>query len=90
MLVYNLHIILEIFLLDHRFGHLACFASDVEFFLHILDLDKKTQLLEKLMECCESIPTNPRKTLGQHISVFKIQNIVGSMVTHPTNGTSSS
>ncbi|XP_047252828.1 N-terminal acetyltransferase B complex auxiliary subunit NAA25 [Capsicum annuum] len=68
-----------------RFGHLACFASDVEFFLHILDLDKKTQLLEKLMECCESIPTNPRKTLGQHISVFKIQNIVGSMVTHPTN-----
>ncbi|KAF3652347.1 hypothetical protein FXO37_17559 [Capsicum annuum] len=69
-----------------RFGHLACFASDVEFFLHILDLDKKTQLLEKLMECCESIPTNPRKTLGQHISVFKIQNIVGSMVTHPTNG----
>lgn len=68
-----------------RFGHLACFASDVEFFLHILDLDKKTQLLEKLMECCESIPTNPRKTLGQHITIFKIQNIVGSMVTLPIN-----
>ncbi|MCD7458916.1 N-alpha-acetyltransferase 25, NatB auxiliary subunit [Datura stramonium] len=68
-----------------RFGHLACFASDVEMFLHILDLDKKTQLLEKLMECCESIPTNPRKTLGQHITVFKIQNIVGSTITLPIN-----
>ncbi|XP_009599785.1 N-terminal acetyltransferase B complex auxiliary subunit NAA25 isoform X2 [Nicotiana tomentosiformis] len=68
-----------------RFGHLACFASDVETFLHILDLDKKTQLLEKLMECCEPIPTNPRKTLGQHITVFKIQNIVGSMFTLPLN-----
>ncbi|CAN4115761.1 unnamed protein product [Withania somnifera] len=68
-----------------RFGHLACFASDVEFFLHILDLDKKTQLLEKLMECCESIPANPIKTIGKHITVFKIQNIVGSMVTLPIN-----
>ncbi|KAK4370294.1 hypothetical protein RND71_009769 [Anisodus tanguticus] len=68
-----------------RFGHLACFASDVEFFSHILDLDKKIKLLEKLMECYESIPTSPRKTLGQHITVFKIQNIVGSMFTLSIN-----
>ncbi|KAK4731442.1 hypothetical protein R3W88_024430 [Solanum pinnatisectum] len=68
-----------------RYGHLACFASDVEIFVHILDLDKKTQLLDKLKECCESIPTNPRKTLGQHITVFKIQNIIGSMVTLSIN-----
>ncbi|XP_049406545.1 N-terminal acetyltransferase B complex auxiliary subunit NAA25 isoform X2 [Solanum stenotomum] len=68
-----------------RYGHLACFASDVEIFVHILDLDKKIQLLDKLKECCESIPTNPRKTLGQHITVFKIQNIVGSMVTLSIN-----
>ncbi|XP_059290363.1 N-terminal acetyltransferase B complex auxiliary subunit NAA25 isoform X2 [Lycium ferocissimum] len=68
-----------------RFGHLACFASDIEMFLHILDLDKRAQLLEKLMECCESLSTNPRKTLGQHITVFKIQNIVGSMFTLPVN-----
>ncbi|KAH0637970.1 hypothetical protein KY289_037885 [Solanum tuberosum] len=73
-----------------RYGHLACFASDVEIFVHILDLDKKIQLLDKLKECCESIPTNPRKTLGQHITVFKIQNIVGSMVTLSINGISSS
>ncbi|CAA2953699.1 phagocyte signaling-impaired isoform X1 [Olea europaea subsp. europaea] len=62
-----------------RFGHLACFTSDVEVFLQVLDNDKKAKFLEYLMKVCESSTTMPTKALGQSITVFKIQNVMGNM-----------
>nr|GMD61206.1 N-terminal acetyltransferase B complex auxiliary subunit NAA25 [Ipomoea batatas] len=66
-----------------RFGHLACFASDVEMFLQVLSHDNKCELLKKLMKECQSIETVPTKALGKFITVFKIQNIVGELFTLP-------
>ncbi|KAG6680953.1 hypothetical protein I3842_13G068200 [Carya illinoinensis] len=62
-----------------RFGHLACFTSDVEVFLEVLTTDKKTEFLEKLKKGSESLSTVPTKVLGQSITILKVQEVVGKM-----------
>lgn len=66
-------------LVKHRFGHLACFTSDVEVFLEVLTTDKKTEFLEKLKKGSESLSTVPTKVLGQSITILKVQEVVGKM-----------
>ncbi|KAJ0020446.1 hypothetical protein Pint_32451 [Pistacia integerrima] len=62
-----------------RFGHLACFTSDVEKFLLVLPLDKKTELSEKLTKSASSLSIVPIKVLGQSITLWKIQELIGNM-----------
>lgn len=64
-----------------RFGHLPCFASDVETFLEVLTRDKKNELLDKLVESCGAPVTTPKKLLGQSITVFKVRELIGDMYT---------
>ncbi|KAI4315952.1 hypothetical protein L6164_023975 [Bauhinia variegata] len=59
-----------------RFGHLSCFTSDVEMFSEVLIPDKKTELLGKLMKNSGALSTTPTKSLGQSITLFKIQQIL--------------
>lgn len=66
-----------------RFGHLACFTSDVEVFLEVLTHDKKTQFLEKLMKISESDATVSTKVLGQSITLFKVQELIGKIYRLP-------
>ncbi|KDO67042.1 hypothetical protein CISIN_1g001799mg [Citrus sinensis] len=67
--------VLEYFL---SFGHLACFTSDVEDFLLVLSLDKKTELLERLKSSSTSHSTESIKELGWFITLKKIQELIGN------------
>lgn len=60
-----------------RFGYLACFCSDVEVFLDILTPDEKINLLEKMKESSGSMSIGPTKSLGQAISLQKMQFQIG-------------
>lgn len=60
-----------------RFGYLACFCSDVEVFLDILTPDEKLNLLGKLKERYGSMSLVPTKSLGQAISLQKIELQIG-------------
>lgn len=71
-----------------RFGHLACFTSDVENFLLVLSLDKKTELLKRLKKSSNSLSTVPIKALGQSITLLKIQELVGNLYSLPVDGVS--
>lgn len=62
-----------------KFGHLACFTSDVELFLQVLCPDKKMEFLEKLMKSTHPLTTIPTKVLGLSITVFKIQQLIGNI-----------
>ncbi|KAI6686985.1 hypothetical protein NL676_032898, partial [Syzygium grande] len=62
-----------------RFGHLACFTSDVEVFVQVLSSDKKMELFKKLMESSSTISLVPAKALGLSITIFKFQQLVGNM-----------
>ncbi|KAJ0539339.1 putative tetratricopeptide-like helical domain superfamily [Helianthus annuus] len=66
-----------------RFGHLASFTADVEVFLQILPSDMKKQLLEKLVKCIDSSSTPSRNVLGQHITFFKIRELIGDQYSLP-------
>lgn len=66
-----------------RFGHLACFASDIEGFLRVLPFGKKEEFLEKLIKSCDSLSAVPTKLLGQSISLFKIEELIGNMFKIP-------
>ncbi|KAG8371530.1 hypothetical protein BUALT_Bualt13G0097500 [Buddleja alternifolia] len=65
------------------FGHLACFTSDVENFLQVLDNNKKSEFLKKSREECEASMVAPSKALGRSITVFKIQSLIGDMFAQP-------
>ncbi|XVF46172.1 hypothetical protein PTKIN_Ptkin03bG0005600 [Pterospermum kingtungense] len=62
-----------------RFGHLACFTSDVEAFLQVLSPEKKMEFLDKLMKTSNSLSAEPTKALGQSITLFKTQELIGNM-----------
>ncbi|XP_027090776.1 N-terminal acetyltransferase B complex auxiliary subunit NAA25 isoform X1 [Coffea arabica] len=65
-----------------RFGHLACFTSDVEAFLLFLDDPNKSEVLEKL-KGCELTSSSQTKALGQAITIFKVENLIGNMFSLP-------
>ncbi|XWS74406.1 hypothetical protein CRYUN_Cryun02cG0213300 [Craigia yunnanensis] len=62
-----------------RFGHLACFISDVEAFLQVLSPEKKMEFLDKLMKNSNSLSAVPTKALGQSINLFKTQELIGNV-----------
>ncbi|XVE58959.1 hypothetical protein DITRI_Ditri05aG0005000 [Diplodiscus trichospermus] len=62
-----------------RFGHLACFTSDVEAFLQVLSPEKKMDFLDKLMKNSKTLSAVPTKALGQSITLFKTQELIGNM-----------
>ncbi|KAK2982752.1 hypothetical protein RJ640_025168, partial [Escallonia rubra] len=66
-----------------RFGHLACFTSDVDMFLEVLTTEKKAEFFKKLVKSCESLTSVPTKLLGQSISLFKVRELVGDLFTSP-------
>ncbi|XP_042014596.1 N-terminal acetyltransferase B complex auxiliary subunit NAA25-like isoform X1 [Salvia splendens] len=68
-----------------RFGHLACFASDVEEFLHVLVSNKKSEFLRNLVKENEATTVVPAKALGQSITVFKVQNLIGNLISLPVD-----
>lgn len=70
-----------------RFGHLGCFASDVEMFFEVFTTDKKAELSEKLTKINDTLSTPPTKTLGLSISLFKIkqQLLLGDMFNSSAN-----
>ncbi|XP_038723807.1 N-terminal acetyltransferase B complex auxiliary subunit NAA25-like isoform X2 [Tripterygium wilfordii] len=63
------------------FGHLACFTSDVEVFLQVLAPNKRTKFNERLVKCYSSLPVDVTKMLGQSITLFKVQDVMGNMYT---------
>lgn len=69
-----------------RFGHLACFTSDIEMFLQVLTHNEKTELLEQIMEVHESPSVSPAKALGQAMTSFRIQESTGVIFRLPAIG----
>lgn len=67
---------------------MACFTSDVENFLLVLSLDKKTELLERLKNSSTSHSTESIKELGQFITLMKIQEMIGNIYKLPVDGLS--
>ncbi|XP_048226792.1 N-terminal acetyltransferase B complex auxiliary subunit NAA25 isoform X2 [Ricinus communis] len=70
----------------YKFGHLACCTSDIEVFLQVLTPGKKMELVEKLVKSLDSLTTIPTKVLGQSITVFKIQQLIGNLYKLPVIG----
>ncbi|XP_038901393.1 N-terminal acetyltransferase B complex auxiliary subunit NAA25 [Benincasa hispida] len=68
-----------------RFGHLACFSSDVGMFLEVLAPNKKTELLEKLKKITPSTSIITTKALGQSMTLFKLQVLSGNMFRLPVS-----
>ncbi|KAK6935668.1 N-acetyltransferase B complex, non-catalytic subunit [Dillenia turbinata] len=60
---------------DDKFGHLSCFAADVEAFFQALSLDKRTEFLDKVMNCSDPA-ISPTRVLGQSISLLKLQEML--------------
>ncbi|XP_024982120.1 N-terminal acetyltransferase B complex auxiliary subunit NAA25 isoform X3 [Cynara cardunculus var. scolymus] len=73
----------DLILYFSRFGHLACFTADVEVFLQVLPGDRKKELLEKLGKSVTSSSTASKNVLGQHITLFKIRELIGDMFSLP-------
>lgn len=65
---------------------LGIFTSDVEMFLKVLDNDKKCEFLKKLLKEYEVSMSMPTKALGQSITVFKVQNLIGDAFAMPVDG----
>ncbi|XP_047311685.1 N-terminal acetyltransferase B complex auxiliary subunit NAA25-like isoform X2 [Impatiens glandulifera] len=68
-----------------RFGHLASFTSDVEPFVQILSPGKKAEFTKKLTENMEPTIATAKELLGKSITVFKIQELVGTYFNLPTD-----
>ncbi|KAJ0926355.1 putative tetratricopeptide-like helical domain superfamily [Helianthus annuus] len=73
----------DLILYFSRFGHLASFTADVLVFLQVLSSDLKKQFLEKLLRCIDSSSTPSRHVLGQHMTFFKIRELIGGTFSLP-------
>lgn len=67
----------------HRFGHLSCFASDVESFCWTLTQNERAELLERFIGIYGSLSSTPLKKLGQSITIFKLKELFGFMAMLP-------
>ncbi|KAL9679123.1 hypothetical protein QQ045_016978 [Rhodiola kirilowii] len=65
-----------------RFGHLACFASDVEPFLEVLTPDIRIELLDKMRKSFETSAA-PTKMIGWTTSFYKVQEFIGDVFNLP-------
>ncbi|XP_020581791.1 N-terminal acetyltransferase B complex auxiliary subunit NAA25 [Phalaenopsis equestris] len=66
-----------------RFGHLACFASDLDSLSLTLTHNEKTELLGRFVEISESSAHAPLKRMGQAITIFKLKELFGFMTMVP-------
>lgn len=69
-----------------RFGHLSCFTTDVEMFLQVMTNEEKMKLVEKFIKHCESVEVAQAKVLGQWITIYKIQDLIGNLTRLPSDG----
>ncbi|XP_019092748.1 PREDICTED: phagocyte signaling-impaired protein-like isoform X2 [Camelina sativa] len=67
----------------HKFGHLACYASDVEAYLHVLSPDKKTEFVGMLVKNSDSFSESATKVLGQTTTILKVQELTGNIFELP-------
>ncbi|KAG0498549.1 hypothetical protein HPP92_002844 [Vanilla planifolia] len=67
----------------NRFGHLSCFASDVESFFLSLTEKEQAEILERFIINCESSTSEPLNKMGQAITIFKLKGRYGVMTTVP-------
>ncbi|KAK6927150.1 N-acetyltransferase B complex, non-catalytic subunit [Dillenia turbinata] len=66
----------------YRFGHLSCFPADVEVFFQALSPDKRTEFIDKVMNCSDHA-ISPTKVLGRSMSLLKLQEMLGDMFKRP-------
>ncbi|XP_019088442.1 PREDICTED: phagocyte signaling-impaired protein isoform X2 [Camelina sativa] len=67
----------------HKFGHLACYASDVEAYLHVLSPDKKTEFVGMLVKNSDAFSESATKVLGQTTTILKVQELTGNIFELP-------
>ncbi|CAN8253181.1 unnamed protein product [Cochlearia groenlandica] len=66
-----------------KFGHLACYASDVEAFLQVLTPNKKAEFVGMLVKSSDSVSTPATKVLGQTTTILKVQELTGYIFEQP-------
>ncbi|PKU67320.1 peptide alpha-N-acetyltransferase [Dendrobium catenatum] len=66
-----------------RFGHLSCFASDLECFSSTLTQIERAEILGRFIEISESSKLSPLKKLGQAITIFKLDEVFGFLTVLP-------
>ncbi|ESQ42535.1 hypothetical protein EUTSA_v10012545mg [Eutrema salsugineum] len=66
-----------------KFGHLACYASDVEACLQVLPTNKKAEFVEMLVKSSDSVSTSATKVLGQTTTIVKVQELTGNIFELP-------
>jgi len=69
----------------HRFGHLSCSASDVEIYLHMLSGNEMSELLDEISGSFDASLVSVN-TLGLTITLFKVQELLGTLFTKPNTG----
>ncbi|XP_028555594.1 N-terminal acetyltransferase B complex auxiliary subunit NAA25 isoform X2 [Dendrobium catenatum] len=69
--------------LQARFGHLSCFASDLECFSSTLTQIERAEILGRFIEISESSKLSPLKKLGQAITIFKLDEVFGFLTVLP-------
>ncbi|KAG7606541.1 Tetratricopeptide-like helical domain superfamily [Arabidopsis thaliana x Arabidopsis arenosa] len=67
-----------------KFGHLACYASDVEAYLQVLSPNKKAGFVEMLVKNSDS-SASATKVLGQTTTILKVQELTGNIFGLPTD-----
>ncbi|WCJ34810.1 N-terminal acetyltransferase B complex auxiliary subunit NAA25 [Euphorbia peplus] len=66
-----------------KFGHLACFTSDVEVFLEVLTPDKRMEFVDKLIKNSNSSGPITIKVLGSSITIFRMKQLMGNISKPP-------
>ncbi|KAF2571181.1 hypothetical protein F2Q70_00005435 [Brassica cretica] len=66
-----------------KFGHLACYASDVEAFLQVLPPHKKAEFVGMLVENADSVSASATTVLGQTTTILKVQELTGNIFELP-------
>lgn len=66
-----------------KFGHLACYASDVEAFLQVLPPHKKAEFVGMLVKNSDSVSESATVVLGQTTTILKVQELTGNIFELP-------
>ncbi|KFK27373.1 hypothetical protein AALP_AA8G374400 [Arabis alpina] len=66
-----------------KFGHLACYASDVEACLQVLSPNKKAEFVEMLVKSSDAASASATKVLGQTTTIVKVQELTGNIFELP-------
>uniref|UniRef100_A0A1J3ESU8 N-alpha-acetyltransferase 25, NatB auxiliary subunit n=1 Tax=Noccaea caerulescens TaxID=107243 RepID=A0A1J3ESU8_NOCCA len=66
-----------------KFGHLACYASDVEACLQVLAPHKKAEFVGMLVKNSDFVSASATKVLGQTTTILKVQELTGNIFELP-------